>query len=90
MAITSTDEGKRQIHSCKGQELLVSLLLIENKVLRLNVLKVISNAVVFPAFRSQLLLDIHTIKFITSLTTGKDELIKRHATICLNAINWIP
>jgi hypothetical protein len=57
MAVTSTDEGKIQLCDSDGVSVLISTLQESNRLVKLNVLKVISNVAVYPHARSELLLD---------------------------------
>lgn len=91
MAITSTDEGKRQIMACNGVDTLVSLLNDDSRVLRLNSLKVIANAAVFPPIRARLLADHGCLVLLNRIKDdSSDSLLQRHAGIALAAVNWTP
>lgn len=95
MAVTSTDEGKRRVYtSCGGNgkavEHLGALLYVENRVLRMNILKVIANIAVYPPLR-KLLLDGHgLVTNLNRLRESGDSLMEKHASIALAAVDWIP
>lgn len=91
MAITSTDEGKRQLSDPAAVNTISSLLFEDNKPLRLNVLKTLSNIAVYPPTRPLLLEDAPFMNFLKKLTiAGTDALLEKHALLALNAINWSP
>lgn len=91
MAISSTDEGKRQVLSCNGVEHLVALLGDTSRVLRLNALKVIANAAVYPPTRTRFASDPGCMVLLNRIKDDtSDQLLQRHATIALDAVNWTP
>jgi len=90
MAITSTDEGKRQLLNGDGVDNLVSLLNEEARVIRLNALKIVANAAVYPPIRARLLSDTGFMILLQRIKDGKDELLKKHASIAINAVQWKP
>jgi uncharacterized protein Smg (DUF494 family) len=91
MAITSTDEGKRQLYDPDTIKTLSNLVYEENKAIRLHTLKMLSNAAVFPPIRPLLLEDAPFMNLLKRLAAaGDDPLIVKHATLALNAVNWIP
>jgi hypothetical protein len=57
MAVTSTDEGKIQLSDCNGVAIIIDTLEASERLVQLNVLKVISNLAVFPQARRELVLD---------------------------------
>ena len=90
MAISSTDEGKRQILSCDGVEILINLLGEDDRVMRLNTLKVITNAAVFPPVRVLFKESIGCMAMLTKILDGSDSLLTRHAEKAIAAVNWKP
>ena len=95
MSITSTDEGKRQ---CYKEESIYTILKIltnnnneNNRIINLNILKVISNIAVYPPIRKLLLADSHCVSLLVKMKNdNSDSLLKRHAEVALNAVNWKP
>lgn len=57
MAVSSTDEGKIQLCDSDGVSVLIQTLQDSNRLVKLNVLKIISNIAVYPHARSELELD---------------------------------
>ena len=91
MAITSTVTGRIQMHSPETVKALSDLMLEEDRTLRLNTLKVITNIAVYPPVRSLLLEDVGLIKLIERIREEMgDKLVEKHANLCLDAINWKP
>lgn len=91
MAITSTVTGRIQMHSPEIVTRLSSLMQEEDRALRLNVLKVISNIAQYPPTRSLLREDVGMIKHIELLGNNQeDKLLAKHSGIALEAINWQP
>lgn len=91
MAVTSTDEGKRQLGEFASTvELLVDLLHCNEKVVMLNALKVIANAAVLPSLRNQLKRSEACLSTLERLVGGSDDFVKRHARTTLDAVMWKP
>lgn len=91
MAITSTVTGRIQMHSPEAVKALSNLMLEEDRALRLNTLKVITNIAAYPPIRSLLLEDVGLIKLIEKICEEKsDKLMEKHAILSLDAINWKP
>jgi hypothetical protein len=92
MAITSTTAGRIQMHSETAVSRLSHILQEEdNRALRLNVLKVVTNVAVFPPIRQLLLEDAPLIKFMERLKESEhDKLLVKHSTVALEAVNWKP
>lgn len=92
MAITSTDEGKRQLNDPAAIKNIANMLYMDNKTLRLNCLKVISNMAVFPPIRPILLEDAPFIQFLKKMTIAgsSDAVLEKHAGLALAAVNWTP
>lgn len=90
MAITSTDEGKRQIFTTGAVEILVALLNEDDRIIKLNALKIMANAAVFPPVRSQLLQDHGCGVLLQRILQSDDELLKRHAGLTIELVNWTP
>jgi len=93
MAVTSTDEGKRRIFTCgegsgRAAEHIAALLTVDNRIIKLNTLKVISNIVVYPPLRNLLIEGGVTIEHLTALRDSGDALMEKHARIALAAVNW--
>lgn len=103
MAITSTDEGKRQMNSPEHVKALSVMVLEDHPALRLNALKVITNIAVFPPIRPLLLDDAPFMAALKKMadvakagTNGTSEgsqstgLLQKHAALALAAVNWTP
>ena len=90
MAITSTDEGKRQILPCGGVPFLLELLFDSSRIVQINTLKIIANAAVFPPIRKILREDEECLSTLKIMAEGSDSLLKKHATVALNATLWMP
>ena len=90
MAITSTDEGKRQILTCDGIDCLVSLLNEDNRVVKLNTLKLISSAAVYPPNRLRFLQDHGCITLLNKIKDSDDSMLKKHAKMAFESVNWTP
>jgi hypothetical protein len=90
-SITSTDEGKRQCNGDGVVEGLIQLLDENDRLIKLNVLKVMSNIAVYPPIRSKLLgKDYHCLSKLQAIMQIDDKLLKRHAEIAMNATTWKP
>jgi hypothetical protein len=112
MAVTTSDEGKRQMHPCGGMPILADALiascdgLIEtadsgakpsqvvpdkDRVVRLNLLKTLTNCAVLPASRMQLVANDALVAKLRRLAEGaEDPLMKRHAEFALDAVKFQP
>eukprot|EP00602_Paraphysomonas_sp_CaronLab_P010993 CAMPEP_0185020200 /NCGR_PEP_ID=MMETSP1103-20130426/2803_1 /TAXON_ID=36769 /ORGANISM="Paraphysomonas bandaiensis, Strain Caron Lab Isolate" /LENGTH=390 /DNA_ID=CAMNT_0027550959 /DNA_START=31 /DNA_END=1203 /DNA_ORIENTATION=- len=127
MAITSTDEGKIQLSDCDGVSVLIQTLQQSKRLVKLNVLKVISNLAVYPQARCELNMDTRgmepsqlaeiaaesktsdddddriiltrtphasVVGVIRRLQEEADEsgdvLLRKHAAIALEAVQWDP
>jgi HEAT repeat protein len=91
MAITSTDEGKRQMNTANSvTDMVVQLLLSPNKVVALNALKIISNIAVHPMLRSQLKKDADCVPALKKLVDEGDAFTRKHAKLALDAVMWKP
>lgn len=92
MAITSTTAGRIQMHSPEAISLISYIIMEEDdRPLRLNVLKVITNIAVYPPIRQLLLDDAPLVKFIERLKGNEhDKLLVKHSTLALDAIHWKP
>ena len=91
MAITSTVTGRIQMHSPEAVKALSDLMNQDDRTLRLNTLKVITNIAVYPPIRSLLLEDVGMIKLIERLRDESgDKLLEKHSSLSLDAINWKP
>ena len=89
MAITSTVTGRIQMHQIETISKLSALVSEEDRSLRLNTLKVITNIAVYPPIRALLLEDVALIKLIERIKSN-DTLLEKHATLALNAVHWQP
>ena len=70
MAITSTDEGKRQILPCGGVPFLLELLFDSSRIVQINTLKIIANAAVFPPIRKILREDEECLSTLKIMAEG--------------------
>lgn len=90
MAITSTDEGKRQMTTViNAIDLIVYLIKSNLKVVCLNGLKIISNIAVHPALRNQLRKHEDCIPVLQRLLQ-LDSFTQKHAKIAYDAVMWKP
>lgn len=91
MAMTTTDEGKKQIFPCGGVHRLMRLLDDECDAVVLNALKTLANAAVFPEARKALRDDA---KFLTRLdhlrAQAQSPVIQKHAEIARSVVLWNP
>lgn len=94
MAVTSTDEGKRRVYTCmeNGNAVIhiAALLYLENRSIRMNTMKVISNIAVFPPLRQRLLDEASVLLNLKRLRDSGDSLLEKHAKIAIAAVNWEP
>jgi len=91
MAITSTVTGRIQMHAPETIVKLSALMQEDDRTLRLNVLKIISNIAQYPPIRRLLLEDAPLVKLIEQINKNKeDKLLEKHGVVALNAINWKP
>ena len=93
MAITSTDEGKRQLAGNSDWVKLLSNLVYDDcKAVRLHILKLLTNAAVYPPIRPFLLEDAPFMNFLKKLASAAaaDKLVEKHAKLALEGINWSP
>mmetsp|Transcript_13761 Transcript_13761/g.24157 ORF Transcript_13761/g.24157 Transcript_13761/m.24157 type:complete len:365 (-) Transcript_13761:74-1168(-) len=90
MAITTTNEGKIQVHTASGVDPIIALLYSDNKVVILNTLKIISNIAVFPPNREILLTDSTCGVKLRKMSKSDDPLVSKHASVALAAVNWAP
>jgi hypothetical protein len=90
MAITTTSDGKIQVHDFTGVEVIINQLYDDNKVVILNILKIISNIAVYPANREILHHDSTCLVKLRKLSKSDDPLVARHASVALAAVSWVP
>ncbi len=90
MAITTTSEGKIQVNTAVGVEIIINQLYDSNKIVILNTLKIISNIAVYPPNRDILTGDSTCAVRLRKLTKSEDSLIAKHAVSALAAVNWTP
>ena len=93
MAITSTDEGKRQVARVDNNHKLITDLLYEaDRTTRLCAVKVIANVAVNPSLRASLATDRLALSALKQMAGADDDdaLIARHARIALDAVQWKP
>jgi len=88
MAITTSDEGKMQMSSCRGAAAVASLLTDSDLIIKMNALKVIANIAVYPAIRLELRNHDTCQSSIKKILDGKDVRLKKHAKIALDAVMW--
>ena len=90
MAITSTDEGKRQMTTViNAIDTVVYLIKSNVKVVCLNGLKIVSNIAVHPALRNQLRKHEDCLPVLEGLLQS-DSFTKKHAKIAHDAVLWKP
>lgn len=90
MAITTTDEGKRQMDVEEYINSIIALLYDENRTVKLNALKIISNIAVYPSIRHVLKEDNSCLLVMKRLKNGDDPLVVKHANFALEAVQWMP
>ena len=89
MAITSTDEGKRQMNDTDGIAALVAMLYETDRIVRLNAIKVIANVAVYPPIR-KILQESTCVTMLKRFKGQNDALMDKQVTIALDAVNWKP
>ncbi len=90
MAITITNDGKKQVFQFEGLDVIMELLYDDSRAVVLNILKIISNLAVFPQNREVFVTDSTCTVKLRKLCKADDALIAKHANIALNAVNWTP
>ena len=93
MAISTTDEGKRQVARCDNNHRFVTDLLYEpDRTIRLCALKVVANIAVNPSLRASLAADRLALSALKQMAQADEEdaLVARHAKIALDAVCWRP
>lgn len=91
MSITSTDEGKRQMGSSSGIEVVKRTLQgASDRIILVNTLKLISNCAVFPSSRALMAEDEAFLVKLEKLASSADSLLSRHAQLALKAVNFMP
>lgn len=93
MAITSTDEGKRQMLMGGNSDIvdnIIALLYEDDRVVKMNVIKVLANIAVYPPIR-KILQDSTCVTMLKRIVANSgDAILIRHANIALDAVNWKP
>jgi len=91
MAITTTDEGKKQVFPLGGVHKLMRMLNEDHEIVVLNVLKVLANAAVLPDARNVLKEDGVFLSRLDLLANeSTNDLIKKHAIITRDVVLWLP
>jgi hypothetical protein len=90
MAVTTSDEGKKQMEPCDGASTIIELLKSPSKAMKLNALKILSNIAVFPPIRAMMVDSPKCLSLIRALLESDDNLIQRHAKVALDAVMWEP
>lgn len=90
MAITTSSDGKIQVHTHGGTESIITLLYDDSKVVVLNALKIISNIAVYPPNRVILNNDSTCVVKLRKLCKSEDKLVAKHAAVALAAVSWTP
>jgi hypothetical protein len=90
MAITITDDGKKQVFDHDGVDAVISLLYDDSRVVVLNTLKIISNLAIYPQNRQILVTDSTCVVKLRKLSKLDDSQIAKHAGIALTATTWNP
>lgn len=90
MAITTTDEGKRQLTDPDGITNIVAMIYEDDRAVKLNVIKLLSNIAVFPPVRKLILENPTCVSMLTRISKSDDPLLKKHAEKALSAVNWKP
>ncbi|KAJ1407978.1 armadillo-type protein [Ochromonadaceae sp. CCMP2298] len=90
MSMTTASEGKIQVNTAEGVEIIIDQLYDNSRVVVMNTLKIISNIAVFPANRTILTADSACIVKLRKLSKSEDALIAKHAAVALKAVLWTP
>ena len=95
MALTIDDAGKIQVYTClpDGQAVrsLLSFIYNDNKAIRLNTMKLISNIAVYPHTRAIILTDERCVKQLREYSADtSDAMISKHAKVALDIVYWQP
>ena len=94
VAMTTTDEGKRQIVAPDGSlaavDVLIGLLDEGDAKLTTNALKLVANAAVHPLARARLRETPSCLASLDALLGGPDALNAKHAEIAKDAVLWEP
>jgi hypothetical protein len=91
-SITTTDEGKLAFVPANGVEALLVILArpSNDRLVTLNLLKLVANVAVHPAARDMLRDDPSALRAIGRLEIGDDRLVAKHAAIAKGAVSWEP
>lgn len=90
MAITITDDGKKQVFETDGVDPIIALLYDDSRVVVLNVLKIISNIAIYPQNRGVLVSDSTCVVKMKKLAKVADPIIAKHASIAVASVTWTP
>uniref|UniRef100_A0A7S1XJA5 Radial spoke protein 8 n=1 Tax=Phaeomonas parva TaxID=124430 RepID=A0A7S1XJA5_9STRA len=90
MVITIDDEGKKAFLPAGGVQPLLALLGDEEKLVRLNALKVMASVAVHPEVRAGFLADESCLERLEALTQSPDTLLAKHAIVAKDAVLWEP
>lgn len=89
MVISSTDEAKRRIYDANGIDTLLSCLQNNDKIVQLNILKILSNISVHPLAREVLAKHDMCVPYLQELQEKcTDALIVKHCKLTLQAVLW--
>lgn len=89
MAITSTDEGKRQMNNDDCVDSIVALLYDNDRIVKMNSVKVIANIAVYPPIRIRLA-ESTCLTMLKKVRASGDRLLEKHALIAIEAVQWQP
>lgn len=90
MSIIQTDQGKMEMIPCGAIAKLIKLLKDEEDLVKLNVLKTLTEAVVHPAARKECVESTECLLTIESICNGDDEFLAKHAKTAREAVTWMP
>lgn len=88
MAITSTDEGKRQMMPNGGVQPLIDFLRDKDMIVKINTLKIISNVAVAPDARALMANDSDCMHALNDMSRASDQFLSKHAKVALAAVMW--
>jgi hypothetical protein len=90
MAITITDDGKKQVFDFDGVDPVIALLYDDSRVVVLNALKIISNIAIYPQNRGILVSDSTCVVKLKKLAKVGDPAIAKHAGVAVQSVTWQP
>ena len=90
MSIIQTDAGKMEMIPCGAIPRLIKLLKDPDELVKLNVLKTLTEAVVHPQARKECVESTESLLTIEGICNGEDEFLAKHAKVAREAVTWMP